>query len=289
MDAYADITGAIGPTVERLAKASAKSEYGSNPDFYHPSPARVKEMMTTLKETLFPEFFSLGSKLSAYAAGMNLESVGLEILNHVARTDGSADAAAVARSFVDSLPDVKLILLTDLEATYAADPAATSIEEIGFCYPGFLAMLHFRIAHELYKRNVRWLPRIITELAHSATGIDIHPGAQIGEYFSIDHGTGIVIGETCIIGHHVKLYQGVTLGAKNIPFGLHGSAAKTRRHPQLGNHVTVYSNATILGPVTIGDRSVVGGNIWVTRDIPEDAKVLQNRPVEERFIDGSGI
>ena len=150
-------------------------------------------------------------------------------------------------------------------------------------------MLHYRIAHALLEMGVPLLPRIITEMAHSKTGIDIHPGAVIGPYFSIDHGTGVVIGETCIIGHHVSIYQGVTLGAKNFVLDDNGQPLNIPRHPILEDHVTVYSNATILGRVTIGSHAIIGGNLWVTHDVPAYGHVLQRPPVNHRFSDGAGI
>jgi len=150
-------------------------------------------------------------------------------------------------------------------------------------------MINYRIAHELLKLNVPVIPRIITELAHSATGIDIHPGATIGEYFSIDHGTGVVIGETCVIGNHVRLYQGVTLGAKSFKLDDEGLPMNIPRHPILEDHVIVYSNSTILGRITIGHHSVIGGNIWQTSGVPPYSRILQRKAVSSSFVDGAGI
>jgi serine O-acetyltransferase len=166
----------------------------------------------------------------------------------------------------------------DVEAAYNGDPAAKSYGEIISCYPVIKALINYRIAHELHKLGVPLIPRILTERAHSETGIDIHPGAQIGTHFTIDHGTGVVIGETCIIGNNVKLYQGVTLGAKSFPLDADGNPIKgIARHPILEDNVIVYSNATILGRITIGQDAVIGGNIWVTEDVPAGSRIVQKK------------
>ena len=192
-------------------------------------------------------------------------------------------------SFIDRLPEVKRRLYTDVEAMFDNDPAANNYGEVIFCYPVVNAMTHYRIAHELHMLNIPVLPRIITELAHSKTGIDIHPGATIGDYFSIDHGTGVVIGETSIIGNHVTLYQGVTLGAKSFKYDSQGNMVNFPRHPILEDYVTVYSNSSILGRITIGHNSVVGGNIWLTHSIPPFSKILQSKAIDASFTDGLGI
>lgn len=169
-------------------------------------------------------------------------------------------------------------MATDVEAAYYGDPAATCFGEIICCYPVIRAITNYRIAHELYKLNVPLIPRIITEMAHSETGIDIHPGAQIGHHFTIDHGTGVVIGATCIIGNNVKLYQGVTLGAKSFPLDEQGNPIKgIARHPILEDDVIVYSNATILGRITIGKGATIGGNIWVTESVPAGTRIVQRK------------
>ena len=184
--------------------------------------------------------------------------------------------------FINKIPHIKYLLSTDVKAILDGDPAAKSLSEIIFCYPAVHAILHQRVAHELLKLGVPVLPRIITEMAHSETGIDIHPGAQIGEYFSIDHGTGIVVGQTAIIGNHVRLYQGVTLGAKNFTLDEEGLPIDVPRHPIIEDYVTIYSNASILGRITIGKGSVIGGNIWLTHSVPPNSKVLQTRAVEDK-------
>ena len=183
--------------------------------------------------------------------------------------DAEAAAEEICAAFAERLPEVKRLLLLDVEALYEGDPAAVSREEVMISYPGFRAITIFRIAHELYLLKAPLIPRIMTEYAHERAGIDIHPGATVGEYFFIDHGTGIVVGETTTIGDHVKLYQGVTLGAKSFELDENGNPVKNiKRHPDIGNHVVIYANATILGGDTvIGDHCVIGGNTWLTRSV----------------------
>lgn len=184
--------------------------------------------------------------------------------------DAARDAAdGICSGFAKRLPEIKRLLILDVEALYEGDPAAQCREEVMITYPGFRAISIFRIAHELYVLKAPLIPRIMTEYAHEKTGIDIHPGATVGEYFFIDHGTGIVIGETTTIGDHVKLYQGVTLGAKSFELDENGNPVKNiKRHPDIGNHVVIYANATILGGDTvIGDHCVIGGNTWLTRSV----------------------
>ena len=199
------------------------------------------------------------------------------------------EAARLAAEFIDTLPEIKRLLYTDVEAMFDADPAATNYGEVIFCYPVMNTMTHYRMAHRLHELKVPVIPRIITELAHSKTGIDIHPGAQIGEYFSIDHGTGVVIGETTIIGNHVTLYQGVTLGAKSFKYDEQGNMLNIPRHPIIEDNVTIYSNASILGRITIGHHSVIGGNIWLTHSVPPYSRILQSKAVDAGFQDGAGI
>ena len=185
-----------------------------------------------------------------------------------------AEAAHTARAFADALPDIQKLLLTDIRAAYEGDPAAVDEIETLLCYPGVLAVTYQRMAHFLYRRGVRIVPRIITEYAHSLTGIDLHPGAQIGPAFFIDHGTGVVIGETCIIGARVKLYQGVTLGAKSFPLDEHGHPVKgIKRHPNIGDDVIIYAETTVLGNITVGEGSVIGANKWITQDVPPHSKI----------------
>ena len=291
-----DILNQIQKNVERLS-ASDLPEYKYIPLHQKPSPSvlSLREVMLLLRKVLFPGFF--GSEQEAqvdsiqYYTGVYLEQI-YDLLHEqiynglcfeVDRCCDSKDRASrIAIDFINKIPHIKYLLSTDVKAILDGDPAAKSLSEIIFCYPAVHAILHQRVAHELLKLGVPVLPRIITEMAHSETGIDIHPGAQIGEYFSIDHGTGIVVGQTAIIGNHVRLYQGVTLGAKNFTLDEEGLPIDVPRHPIIEDYVTIYSNASILGRITIGKGSVIGGNIWLTHSVPPNSKVLQTRAVEDK-------
>ena len=291
-----DILNQIQKNVERLS-ASDLPEYKYIPLHQKPSPSvlSLREVMLLLRKVIFPGFF--GSEQEAqvdsiqYYTGVYLEQMydwlHEQIYNglcfEVDRCCDSKDRASrIAIDFINKIPHIKYLLSTDVKAILDGDPAAKSLSEIIFCYPAVHAILHQRVAHELLKLGVPVLPRIITEMAHSETGIDIHPGAQIGEYFSIDHGTGIVVGQTAIIGNHVRLYQGVTLGAKNFTLDEEGLPIDVPRHPIIEDYVTIYSNASILGRITIGKGSVIGGNIWLTHSVPPNSKVLQTRAVEDK-------
>jgi serine O-acetyltransferase len=187
-------------------------------------------------------------------------------------------AELYAELFISKLPELRRVLATDVVAAFNGDPAAKNYGEIISCYPVIKELTVYRIAHELWNMNVPLIPRMLTEMGHSETGIDIHPGAQIGEYFTVDHGTGVVIGETCIIGKNVKLYQGVTLGAKSFPLDDKGNPIKgIPRHPILEDDVIVYSNASILGRITIGKGAIIGGNVWVTQDVKAGENITQKR------------
>lgn len=180
------------------------------------------------------------------------------------------------RSFANRLPELRRLLDSDVLAAYQGDPAARSVDEVLLCYPGVLAMIHHRLAHELYSLDLPLLARIVAELAHGQTGIDIHPGARIDAGFFIDHGTGVVIGETAVIGKRVRLYQAVTLGAKRFPTDTEGNLQKgLPRHPVVEDDVVIYAGATILGRVTLGKGAVIGGNVWITDDVPPGASVTQ--------------
>ena len=203
--------------------------------------------------------------------------------------EGARRAEKVCEAMMERLPHIQELLLKDLTANYNGDPAASSRQEIILSYPGMFAIFIYRIAHELYLEKVPMIPRIMTEYAHSQTGIDINPGATIGEYFSIDHGTGVVVGETTVIGDRVQLYQGVTLGAKSFKFDAAGNILREPRHPILEDRVVVYSNTSILGRVRIGHDSVIGGNVWQTTDLPPCSRVVQGRASISTFEDGGGI
>ncbi|RKP54569.1 serine O-acetyltransferase EpsC [Pararobbsia silviterrae] len=186
------------------------------------------------------------------------------------------NAHALTARFADALPEIRAVLVSDLYAAYQGDPAATSISEVLLCYPGCVAVIHHRLAHALYQLGVPLLPRLIADIAHSLTGIDIHPAATIGNRFFIDHGTGVVIGETAIIGRGVRLYQAVTLGAKRFPVEPDGALTKgVPRHPIVEDDVVIYAGATVLGRITIGKGSTIGGNVWLTHDVPPGSNVSQ--------------
>ena len=267
-----------------------------------PSVEEVRRIVSLSKDIIFTDYFhkrQSDEQLRSYHIGESMEQLYELLLRQVARglqfcedcTEGDVHAAAedIALRFIGELPEVKRLLYTDVEAMFVSDPAATNYGEVIYCYPVMNTMTHFRLAHVLHTMKVPVIPRIITEQAHSRTGIDIHPGAQIGEYFAIDHGTGVVIGETTIIGNHVTLYQGVTLGAKSFKYDADGNMLNIPRHPIIEDHVTIYSNASILGRITIGHHSVIGGNIWVTNDVPPYSRIQQSKAVETTFQDGLGI
>jgi serine O-acetyltransferase len=200
------------------------------------------------------------------------------------------EAAAIVEAFLAKLPKVRRLLDSDILAAYQGDPAAQSIDEVLVCYPGITAITYHRLAHELYALGAPLTARIIAEIAHSATGIDIHPGATIGESFFIDHGTGVVIGETAVIGKRVRLYQAVTLGAKRFPVDENGDIIKGgARHPIVEDDVVIYAGATILGRITIGRGSSIGGSVWLTRSVPPDSHITQALTRNDEFVGGSGI
>lgn len=232
-----------------------------------PSSEAIERMMGYVRSYIFPELYK--DVLPATSAAMIIDIL-------------SRQGSVPAESFADKLPEIKRLVRTDLVAIAENDPAVTSLAEIVYAYPAITVMIHYRFAHAIMQYGIPTLPRIITEIAHSKTGIDIHPAARIGEYFAIDHGTGIVIGATTIIGNHVMLYQGVTLGAKNFHYDENGHPIDQPRHPILEDNVTVYSNTSILGNVTIGHDTVVGGNVWLTHSVPPYSKILQSTAVEVR-------
>jgi serine O-acetyltransferase len=185
-------------------------------------------------------------------------------------------AQSITRDFAAGLPEIRALIVSDVQAAYSGDPAATSIAEIMLCYPGTIAILYYRLAHQLHRLGAPFIARMISDIAHSRTGIDIHPAAQIGASFFIDHGTGVVIGETAILGQRVRLYQHVTLGAKRFPADESGQLIKGNpRHPVVEDDVVVYAGATILGRITIGARSTIGGNVWLTQSVPPESNVSQ--------------
>ena len=266
-----------------------------------PSVAVLQSIVALVRDVVFPAYFDERQddlRYREYHIGVNVERLSQLLREQIALAlrferdcDEEADEQAkqIMLKFIDALPEIKRLLFTDVMAIFDNDPAVHNYSEVIFCYPVVQTMLHYRIAHQLHVTGVPILPRILTELAHSATGIDIHPGAQIGEYFSIDHGTGVVIGETCVIGDHVMLYQGVTLGAKNFQVDDHGRPVNVPRHPIIGDRVTIYANSTILGRITIGHDTVIGGNIWLTHSVPPESRILQSKALNVSFTGGLGI
>ncbi|MGF6763687.1 serine O-acetyltransferase [Paraburkholderia sp. GAS33] len=269
-----------------------------------PSREAVGSIVTGLRAALFPTHYGapdLTDETVDYYVGHTLEST-LRLLAEqirralrflpehaeTAETELGERAFEVAREFGTQLPGIRALLVSDIQAAFTGDPAAQHITEILLCYPGVWAMTHHRLAHALHRLGVPLLARFINEIAHSATGIDIHPGAQIGPSFFIDHGTGVVIGETAVIGERVRVYQAVTLGAKSFAADVDGTLVKgNARHPVVEDDVVIYAGATILGRVTIGRGSVIGGNVWLTHSVPPGSSVSQGKIREgDRKDDG---
>lgn len=265
-----------------------------------PSIDEISQIVELSKQVFFPGCFDNASSQAGmrfYRLGVCVDELYGKLKNQVflcfktfAGKDINEDEAdEIVVSFLDSMPEIKRQLYTDVDAMFHTDPAVTAFAEIIYCYPFIQAMIHYRVAHRLLELGIPVLPRIITEMAHSKTGIDIHPGAKIGDYFCIDHGTGVVIGGTCIIGMHVTLYQGVTLGAKHFTYDENGTPQDVPRHPIIEDNVTIYSNATILGRITIGHDTTIGGNIWVTESVAPNSKIVQRKAIATQFTDGAGI
>lgn len=290
-----DFTPILTRSVEELSKSESYKGLMHQHQEGEPLPsAKVfDEIIELTRAILFPGYYgnsTVNSQTIGYHIGVNVERLFTllekQILAGLCFSDKyekctpakREKALELAAKFVEKLPELRQILGTDVVAAYNGDPAATSYGEVICCYPAIKAISNYRIAHTLMELGVPLIPRIITEMAHSETGIDIHPSAIIGSYFAIDHGTGVVIGATSIIGNNVKLYQGVTLGAKSFPLDEEGKPIKgIPRHPILEDDVIVYSNATILGRITVGRGATIGGNIWITEDIPAGARVVQKR------------
>lgn len=258
-----------------------------------PSQRAVTEIVDLCRSLIFPGFFGEGD-VSRYNVehhtGIRCERLYAVLVNQIMAglcySDDSPglsnmdsvqkEAEAKAELFIANLPELRRLLTTDVKATYLGDPAAESTDEVIYCYPAIRAISNYRIAHELVKLGVPIIPRMISEQAHRETGIDIHPAATIGESFTIDHGTGVVVGATAIIGNNVKLYQGVTLGAKSFDTDENNNPIKgIPRHPIIGDNVVIYSNTSILGRIKVGANAVIGGNIWVTEDVAEGEKLVQ--------------
>ncbi len=307
-------------TVKEFEEKVARTvEQLSDPDSYDlvchehrlgeplPSISKMRKITALIREILFPGYFGnttlrpnttrhyMGvyvDELHELLSGQILAGMCFECQDphedKVRIHSGKAENAAM--EFIEYLPEIRRKLVADVNATYLNDPAARNLGEVIFCYPGIHAITNYRIAHKLFQLEVPLVPRYITEMAHSETGIDIHPRAEIGESFTIDHGTGVVIGSTSIIGNNVKIYQGVTLGAKSFPLDENGNPIKgIPRHPIVEDDVVIYSGATVLGRITIGAGSVIGGNVWLTQDVPPNSRIVQTKPRETTFVDGLGI
>jgi serine O-acetyltransferase len=299
--------GFLSDIIESL---SVKESYSGvyqrgNHDIPMPSTSELKEIVDLFRSILFPGYFihsDMRSETMKYYIGSTLDKAYRMVIEQIkrgycfgCRDQGECFACEVksrkaGTELIAKLPELRRLLTLDASAAFTGDPAAKNIGETIFCYPSLRVLTNHRIAHELYKLDVPLIPRIISEMAHSETGIDIHPGATIGEYFFIDHGTGTVIGETCIIGSNVRIYQGVTLGAKSFPLDDNGNPIKgIPRHPIVEDDVIIYSGATILGRVTIGRGAEIGGNVWLTSDVAPGEKLAQNKPSHILFQNGSGI
>lgn len=295
-----NLTHALTSTVELLSQPESLNNlcHRQRDGYPLPSGKTLQEIIDLSRAILFPGYYgkaSVNIQTIQYYIGVNVERLqrlledqilaGLRFCEDCETTlsESEADeqkkmARELSFKLVKKLPEIREKLSTDVIAAYNGDPASESQAEIIACYPIIKTLANYRIAHELYLLKVPLIPRMMTEMAHSETGIDIHPGAQIGRYFTIDHGTGVVIGATCMIGDNVKIYQGVTLGAKSFPLDEHGNPVKgIPRHPIIEDNVIIYANATILGRVTIGQGSVIGANVWVTEDLaPETKKYKKN-------------
>jgi serine O-acetyltransferase len=294
----------LAAVVEALCGADEKACNGEmRSRWLLPSRNLLSDIVEELRSVIFPGYFGdaeLSHESLHYYVGATLDRVMRDLQEQVRRglcfgcdpsqiqmNECDERAAAVTRAFLGRLPAIRTLLLRDVRAAFEGDPAATSPDEAIFCYPGVRAITNYRLAHELFLLEVPLIPRIITEQAHSVTGIDVHPGASIGEQFFIDHGTGVVIGETCKIGNRVRIYQGVTLGAKSFPADDQGRPIKgIPRHPVVEDEVIIYSGATILGRVTIGRGSVIGGNVWLTHSVPPGSRITQSHDKPEDLDPG---
>jgi len=283
--------------------AQSRASEAGNREF--PSRDALAAIVDSLKGVLFPMRLGppdLRQESEDFHVAHALDAALHALLNQVRRelarqapaqathaADHEAQALEAVRRFAAALPQIRRLLDSDVLAAFQGDPAARSVDEVLLCYPGVLAMIHHRLAHQLYLLELPLLARIVSELAHSATGIDIHPGAQIGPGFFIDHGTGVVIGETAVIGARVRLYQAVTLGAKRFPTDADGQLQKgLPRHPVVEDEVVIYAGATILGRITLGKGAVIGGNVWLTHDVPPGGRVAQAESREGALAHGIG-
>lgn len=295
-DEYFDIPSIV-QALRDVRLTSLEHRHRSNRPPKLPSRKSLQQVVDGLSAALFPNRLGtpgLKEEGVDYFVGFTLDTTLRELntqvqleLRYSADTEHNNTPSVEAalnkvRIFAQTLPRTRQLIDTDLDAAFEGDPAARSLDEVLVCYPGITAIIHYRLAHELHQLGLPLIARIISELAHSATGIDIHPGAAIGEGFFIDHGTGVVIGETAVIGRHVRLYQAVTLGAKRFPTDEQGHLIKgSARHPILEDKVVIYAGATILGRITIGAGSVIGGNVWLTRSVPPNSQITQAKTQEK--------
>ena len=281
-----DIMNPIIDSVTAQLSQMAKEEplFSGHSHFRLPRRHKIIAILQDIRKIIFPGYFLSDDETlvePTYYIGDCLSQLNLiltkEIYSALKAAGVEGDAHALAGALIEKLPQIQQMILLDVQACFDGDPAARGRDEIVFCYPGLFATLVYRVAHELYKLNVPFIPRIMTEYAHNETGIDIHAGAVIGSHFMIDHGTGIVIGETCVIGNHVRIYQGVTLGAISTRGGQR--LAGVKRHPTIEDNVTIYSNASILGGDTvIGANCVIGGSAFITSSVPANTRVAVAPP-----------
>jgi len=304
-----DLVNVISETIKSLSERKSYEQVYHKPSLNEEmiSLSAVEEVMENIKEIIFPGYFgntAVRADTIKFQIGINVDRLYKLLSVQIKRgycfscehddcedcEKCNFDSEPITLKFLQKLPEIRKKLSKDIHAMYLYDPAAKGYGEIIFAYPSIKALTNYRVAHELLSLGVPIIPRIISEMAHSATGIDIHPGAQIGEHFVIDHGTGVVIGETCIIGNNVRIYQGVTLGARSFKLDTEGNPVKgIPRHPILEDDVIIYSGATILGRVRIGRGSTIGGNVWLTQDLPPNSRVVQGKPREMLFEMGGGI
>ena len=291
-----DYRGKLPSIVEEIVENCSDTECFNHVDYEPiPSMSSVIDIIQRMKDILFPGYFTREkldpvnlSYNTGQAVSMLFDLLSEQICHSVRHdcfrydqecSECTEQGHEIALQFLQAIPQLRKILATDVAAAFEGDPAAKSYDEIIFSYPGILALMVYRVANKLHSFGVPLLPRIMAEHAHSITGIDIHPGADIGKGFVIDHGTGVVIGETTVIGDNVRIYQGVTLGALSLPRNAGEKLRDKKRHPTIEEDVIIYSGATILGGDTvIGSRSVIGGNVWLTKSIPPDTKVIMKDP-----------
>lgn len=285
----------LSDTIEKLSDEDSYKQlfHAYRDEEALPSGEVLKEIVDLCRAILFPGYYGnarISKQTIRFHTGVNIEALHTLLSGQIYAGLCFADTAGLSRSeektseksqqlseaFIAALPGMRHLLATDAEATFNGDPAAQNLSEVIFCYPGFRAIGNYRIAHQLYQLGVPYIPRMISEMAHSETGIDIHPGARIGHHFSIDHGTGTVIGETSVIGNHVRIFQGVSLAGEKLPPDENGNAIRgVTRHPHLEDHVTIYSNATLIGKIRIGRGTTICGNVWITQDVPAGAVITQ--------------